>query len=108
MTRPATIVLGDDGSGIRLTYVRSRRVLCLRGWQRPGVESPSIEIPLAELAQRLGIEEAGMAGRPRYLVFGGLHSRPKGGAGDLVGAFDSEDRARQRFDDLRRRLAPGA
>ena len=66
MTRPATVVLGDDGNGIRLTYVRRRRVLCLR-WQRPGIESPMIEIPVAELARHLGIEEAAMAGEIDFL-----------------------------------------
>lgn len=102
MTRPATVVLGDDASGIRVTYVRARRVLCLRGWHRSGYETPSVEIPLVELAERLGFADDGLHGPQRYLVFGGTSGTRRGGSGDLVRAFDSEEPARQAFVGLRR------
>lgn len=42
-----------------------------------------------------------LTGRPRLLLFAGLHASPKGGAGDLVGWFESEAEARAAFLELR-------
>ena len=38
---------------------------------------------------------------PRVLLFAGLHDQPRGGAGDLVGWFESEDEGRAAFLELR-------
>ena len=32
MTKPRVFELGDENSGIRLTYIKSRRVLAVQGW----------------------------------------------------------------------------
>jgi hypothetical protein len=42
-----------------------------------------------------------LVAQPRLLLFAGLHGSPRGGAGDLVGWFESEDDARAAFRELR-------
>ena len=44
---------------------------------------------------------AATAGGPRYLLFAGTTQPPRGGLGDLVATFTSEEKARQAFRQIR-------
>ena len=82
---------------MRIEYVKGRRALRLTADEGDG----RVEVPLASLIERLEIDRRDLAPQPRLLLFAGLHDRPRGGAGDLVGWFESETEARRAFRELR-------
>ena len=100
MGKPKELIPGDGAPWVRIQYVKYRQVLRLTGVADDGLDP--IEIPLSTLFTRLAIEPGDLDTPVRYLLFAGVHSRPRRGTSDLVGAFHSEADARQAFTDLRR------
>ena len=100
MGKPMAITSGDGPVGVRVEYVKRRRVLRLVGWHEDG-ETVARTLSVPEFCEELGIEAEELAAPRRYLVFAGSHRAPVGGAGDLVAAFDSEQEARKAFSALR-------
>ena len=101
MGRRNDIVVASASMQVRIEYLKGRGVLRLtaRGGDAPPLGS--VEVPFAALADQLQIEPAGAAGPPRLLLFAGLHDRPRGGAADLIGCFESEVEGRAAFRRLR-------
>lgn len=91
---------GTREAGLAIEYVRRRRMVRLLGWLHNETIEP-VEIPLNELRQRLGIDPRDLGAPQQYLLFAGSHRRPAGGFRDLVGTFDSEQKAWAAFRELR-------
>ena len=85
-------------SRVRIEYVKGRRALRLIADDGQG----PVEVPLASLIERLEIDRSDFAPPPRLLLFAGRHDRPRGGAGDLIGWFESAADARAAFQEMRR------
>ena len=83
---------------MRIEYIQGRRALRLTAEDGHG----PVEVPLASLIERLEIDRRDLAAQPRLLLFAGRHDRPRGGAGDLIGWFESADDARAAFREVRR------
>ena len=81
---------------LRAHYIKSRRVVRLTS-----DEGDSFELPLLEYLDRLGIDPADLAPPRHYVVFAGTDERPAGGAGDIAGAFGTEEEGRAYFQSLR-------
>ena len=86
--------------GVAIEYVRARKVLRLLGWADDEAID-SVEIPVSELCMRLGIDARDVVPPHRFLLFAGSHRRPGGGRKDLVGTFDSEEKAWAAFRERR-------
>lgn len=86
---------------MRIEYVKGRRVLRLTPSDGGAPPLGSVEVPFASLVERLEIDPGELAPRPRLLLFAGLHDRPRGGVGDLIGWFESEGDGRAAFRRLR-------
>lgn len=91
-----------NAGGIRIEYLKSRR--CLRLTTTDG---EPVDVPLSQLIEELHIDRSDVVPPPRLLLFAGLHAQPRGGAGDLVGWFDSDDEARAAFRDARAERSDG-
>ena len=103
MAKPQVLMSPEDVDGVSVEYVKCRDVLRLRGPAIAG--GASLELPASELLTRLN-GEAGTSRRPfRYLLFGALHQDTRGGTGDLMAVYGSEEAARQAFVDLRQQRA---
>jgi hypothetical protein len=100
MGRPKRVGAGTRNAGLAIEYVRTRKVIRLLGWLYNEPIEP-VEIPVAELSQRLGIDPRDIGAPHHYLLFAGSHRHPAGGLRDLVGTFDSEDAAWNAFRELR-------
>ncbi len=84
MGRAKRLGAGTPNAGLAIEYVRSRKVVRLLGW-RHGDPIEPVEIPVAELCPRLGIDPRDIGKPNSYLLFAGSHHRPAGGLRDLVG-----------------------
>ena len=94
-------IVARHGTGVvRLSYVKSRKVLRVTSWE-DNRAMHSLEIALDAMLDQLDIEPADLAVPVRYLLFAGRHDQPRGGSDDLVCAFDSELAARDAFRELR-------
>lgn len=100
MGRAKRLGAGTRNAGLAIEYVRTRKVVRLLGWLYNEPIEP-VEIPVAELSQRLGIDPRDIGAPLHYLLFAGSHRRPAGGLRDLVGTFDSEEKAFAAFQELR-------
>ena len=100
MGRAKRLGAGTRNAGLAIEYVRTRKVVRLLGWLYNEPIEP-VEIPLAELSQRLGIDPRDIGASHHYLLFAGSHRQPAGGLRDLVGTFDSEEKAFAAFQELR-------
>jgi hypothetical protein len=100
MGRAKRVGAGTRNGGLAIEYVRTRKVIRLLGWLYNEPIEP-VEIPLAELSQRLGIDPRDIGAPTHYLLFAGSHRQPAGGLRDLVGTFDSEEKAWAAFRELR-------
>jgi hypothetical protein len=100
MGRAKRLGAGTRSAGLAIEYVRTRKVVRLLGWLYDEPIEP-VEIPVAELSQRLGIDPRDLGASCHYLLFAGSHRHPAGGLRDLVGTFDSEDQAFAAFQALR-------
>ncbi len=100
MGRAKRLGSGTRRAGLAMEYVRSRKVVRLLGWLYDEPMEP-VEIPVGDLCRRLGIDPQDLGVPHRYLLFAGSHHRVGGGLRDLVGTFDSEDRAWEAFRELR-------
>lgn len=107
MSTPASIVLSDGTGGIRVQYVRTRRIFRLTAWSASGTEVTAVELPLSDFLRDLRVEPEDVNAPRRYLLFSGLHAVPARGADHLVAAYDEEARAREAFDGLRAARAQG-
>lgn len=94
MGRPRDIVAGR----MRIEYVKGRGVLRLTA---DGGEGRAVEVPLGSLVEQLQIDRRHLAPQPRVLLFAGRHDRPRRGAGELVGWFESEADGRAAFQEVR-------
>ena len=100
MGRAKRLGAGTRDAGLAIEYVRTRKVIRLLGWLYNEPIEP-VEIPVAELSQRLGIDPRDIGAPQHFLLFAGSHRAPAGGLRDLVGTFDSEQEAWQAFRELR-------
>ena len=100
MGKPSELIPGDGAAWVRIQYVKYRQVLRLTGAYDHGLEP--IEIPVPALLARLGIDAPELDVPVRYLLFAGVHHRPRRGAAELVASFHSEAEARRAFTALRR------
>ncbi len=100
MGRAKRVVAGTRSTGLAIEYVRTRKLVRILGWLAEEPITP-VEIPLDELSRRLGIDPRDFGAPQRYLLFAGSHRQPAGGLRDLVGTFDSEDKAWAAFRSLR-------
>jgi hypothetical protein len=83
-----------------MEYLRARKVIRLLGWV--GDESlETVEVPVDQLCDRLGIDPRDVVAPHRFLLFAGSHRRPRGGRQDLVATFDSEEKAWAAFRERR-------
>jgi hypothetical protein len=98
MGSPASFALTEIGD-LSVEYVRRRQML--RVVHTDERRSGTVEVPLPEFLEALGIEPADLAPARHFLLFAGPHHRPAGGLGDLVGTFADEHEARQAFQRLR-------
>lgn len=87
-------------NGLAIEYVRTRRVVRLLGWLYGDAIEP-VEIPVAELCSRLGIDPRDVGTPHNFLLFAGSHRHPAGGLRDLVATFDSAEEAWDAFRRLR-------
>jgi hypothetical protein len=55
--RGRTLYLGNDCSGVDVSYIRRRRMLSIGGWYDSVVGIASREVPLGEFLRGLGITE---------------------------------------------------
>lgn len=99
--KPKDILATSASTQMRIEYLKGRRVLRLTARDGDAPPLGSIEIPFAALVEQLDIDAAELARRPRLLLFAGLHDRPRGGVGDLIGCFESEGDGRAAFRQLR-------
>ncbi|MDQ3643538.1 MAG: hypothetical protein M3450_19225 [Actinomycetota bacterium] len=99
--KPKDILVTSASMQMRIEYLKGRRVLRLtaRGGDAPPLGS--VEVPFAALVEQLEIDAGELARPPRLLLFAGLHERPRGGIGDLIGCFESEGDGRAAFRRLR-------
>lgn len=100
MGRAKRLEAGTRENGLAIEYVRTRKVLRLLGWLRGEVIDP-VEIPVDRLCQLLDIDGRDLAVPRHFLLFTGSHRRPAGGLRDLVGTFESEEKAWQAFREAR-------
>ena len=100
MGRAKRVVAGTRNAGLAIEYVRTRKVVRVLGWRSNEPIEP-VEIPIGELSQRLGIDPRELGAPQHFLLFAGSHRRPGGGLRDLVGTFDSEEKAWAAFRELR-------
>lgn len=85
MGKPRNIVAAGPSGHLRIEYIEGRRVLRVTG----AGDGP-VEVPLHRLIDGLGIDRGDLAPPPHLLLFAGRHDLPRGGAGDLVGSYESE------------------
>ncbi len=100
MSTSRTLTTGDRRAGAHLEYVKRRRVLRLGGWNGDGQRLETIELPLQHFLERLDIDVQKHEPPRWYLLFAG-QARPAGGTRDLMGVFESEEKARAAFHELR-------
>ena len=101
------MLASDPSDGVRLEYVKRRRVLRL--WTNERAGEP-IEVQRDAVLEALGDDPETAGGAARYLLLAGVASGPSG-TGDarpLVVAFEFEDQARAAFRTLRLRANPRA
>ena len=101
MTKRKDILATSASMQMRIEYLKGRRVLRLTASGGDAPPLGSVEVPFAALVEQLEIDRGDLARPPRLLLFAGLHDRPRGGIGDLIGCFDSEGDARAAFRRLR-------
>src|SRR5437764_15476846 len=99
--RSRAIEAGDDTAGVRLEYVRSRRMLRLGGWHSGGSEIEAVEVPASTLRPELGIAPDELGAAPVYLLLAGVWDARTNGVRRATVAFSSEPDARQAFRRLR-------
>lgn len=105
MSTSRAITTGDRRAGAHLEYVKRRRVLRLGGWHGNIERLETVELPLQTFLERLDIEVQEKAPARWYMLFAG-QGRPAGGARDLIGVFESDEKARRAFHELRARPSP--
>ena len=98
MGKPRSAVATPAG-GLLVEYLRSRRVV--RRVNRQHGHDDVVEMPLAAFVSGLGLEAADLVPTRHYLLFAGTGRGAAGGLRDLCGAYDSEERARAAFRELR-------
>ena len=99
MSRPAQLTMGTGDAQVGLEYVKSRRVLRVRGRRDAG--GAAMELPLQVVFDELGIDATDVAPACQYLLFAGVNGRVRGGSADVVRVLDSEEAARTAFRALR-------
>ena len=100
-SRSRAIEAGDGTAGVRLEYVRSRRVLRLGGWHSGGSQIGPVELPVARLLPRLGIAPDELGAPAVYLLLAGVRESRGRRVRRVTTAFPSELEARQAFRRLR-------
>ncbi len=101
MARARSIQTGDDTAGVRIEYVRTRRVVRLGGWHARDREIRPIEVPASRFLDELGIAPEELGAAPAYLVLASVHDRRTRTIRQLAAAFPSELQAREVFLRLR-------
>src|SRR3954469_2607072 len=99
--RPRAIETGDETAGVRLEYVRSRRVLRLGGWHSGGSEIEPVEVAAATLLPELGIAADELGAAPVYLLLAGVREPRTNAVRRATVAFPREPEARHAFRRLR-------
>lgn len=101
MTRARSIEAGDATAGVRVEYVKTRRVVRLGGWHGGGREMRPLEVPASRFLDELGIEPEELNAAPAFLVLAAVQDYPGRGFRHLAAAFPSEITARELFLRLR-------
>ncbi|MDQ3980963.1 MAG: hypothetical protein M3314_15685, partial [Actinomycetota bacterium] len=101
MARARSIESGDETAGVRVEYVKTRRMVRLGGWHGRDRDIPAIEVPASRFLDELGIAPEELGAAPVYLVLASLLERRTGSLRSLAAAFPSELHARQVFLRLR-------
>ena len=101
MARARSIQTGDETAGVRVEYVRTRRVVRLGGWHARDREIRPIEVPASRFLDELGIAPEELGAAPTYLVLASVHDRRTQTIRQLAAAFPSELQAREVFLRLR-------
>lgn len=99
--RIRAIEVGDDTAGVRLGYVKGRRMLRLGGWHSGGSEIEPLEFPASTLLSELGIAPDEFRAAPVYLLLAGLREPGASQTRRVTTAFAHELQARQTFRQLR-------
>lgn len=100
MGRARSIQSGDGTAGVRVEYVKTRRVVRLGGWHGDREIRP-IEVPASRFLDDLGIAPEELGATPIYLVLASVQQSRTRGMRHLAAAFPSEIQARQVFMRLR-------
>lgn len=101
MARSRSIESGDETAGVRVEYVKTRRVVRLGGWHSRDRDIRPIEVPASRFMDDLGIAPEELGAAPVYLVLALVGDRRSRGMQHLAAAFPSELQARQVFLRLR-------
>jgi hypothetical protein len=97
MGRPARITTGTGPSRISWEYVRGRGVLRLTA----AAPLVGVEVPFAELVQRLQVDTGQLLPARQFLLFAGRRNGPFAALGNLIGVFADERTARRAFERVR-------
>ncbi len=101
MARARSIQSGDETAGVRVQYVKTRRMVRLGGWHDGDRDIRPVEVPASRFLDELGIAPEELGAAPIYLVLGFVQDRRTRVLRHLAGAFPSELQARQAFMHLR-------
>lgn len=101
MTRARSIEAGDATAGVRVEYVKTRRIVRLGGWHGGGREIRPVEVPASRFLDDLGIAPEELNAVPAFLVLASVQDHPARAPRHLAAAFPSELQARELFLRLR-------
>jgi hypothetical protein len=101
MARPRSIQSGDETAGVRIEYVRTRRIVRLGGWHNRDRDILAIEVPASRFLDELGIAPEELGAAPTYLVLASVRDRSTEVVRHMTAAYPSELQARQVFLHLR-------
>ena len=101
MAKARSIQSGDETAGVRVEYVKTRRVVRLGGWHARDREIRPIEVPASRFLDDLGIAPQELGAAFTYLVLASVWDRSTRTLRYQAAAFPSELQARQMFLRLR-------
>lgn len=101
MPRARSIQSGDETAGVRVQYVKTRRMVRLGGWHDRDRNILPVEVPASRFLDELGIAPEELGAAPMYLVLAFVQDHRTRVLRHLAAAFPSELLARQFFMELR-------
>jgi hypothetical protein len=101
MARARSIETGDETAGVRVEYIKTRRMVRLGGWHSKDRDIRSVEVPASRFLEDLGIAPEELGAIPTYLVLALVQDSRTRAARHFAAAFPSELEARHVFLRLR-------